>query len=55
MIPGDQKNMTTQWCSSGRPFTADTQALNTAFFKEDKKKIHDFYEITLSNFINFQH
>ena len=30
MIPEDQKNMTTQWCSTGRLFTAATQALNTS-------------------------
>ena len=29
MIPEIQKNMTTQWCSTGRLFTAATQALNT--------------------------
>jgi len=29
MIPEDQKNITTQWCSTGRTFTAATQALNT--------------------------
>jgi len=28
MIPEDQKNMTTQWCSTGRLFTAATQALS---------------------------
>jgi len=30
MIPEEQKNMTTQWCSTGRLFTAATQALNTS-------------------------
>jgi len=28
MIPEDQKNITTQWCSTGRLLTAATQALN---------------------------
>ena len=32
MIPEDQKKMTTQWCSTGRPFTAATQALNETTF-----------------------
>ena len=31
MIPEDQKNMTTHWCSMGRLFTAATQALNTSY------------------------
>jgi len=33
MIPEDQKNMTTQWCSTGRLFTAATQAPNTSCSK----------------------
>ena len=33
MIPEDQKNITTQWCSTGRLFTAATQALNRGLLK----------------------
>ena len=33
MIPEDEKSMTTQWCSTGRLFTAATQALNASCSK----------------------
>jgi len=33
MIPEDQTNITTQWCITGRRFTAATQALNTSCSK----------------------
>jgi len=36
MIPEDQKNMTTQLCSTGPHFTVATQALNTSCSKSDK-------------------
>ena len=37
MVPEDQKNMTTQGCSTGRLFTAATQALITNFYKQIRK------------------
>jgi len=36
MIHKDQKNRTTQWWSTGRHFTAATQALNTICIKLNK-------------------
>jgi len=35
MIPEDQKNMTTQGCSTGRRFTAATQRLNLIWFNNE--------------------
>jgi len=38
MIPEDQKNITSQWCSTGRHFTAATQALNTSCNSTEKRE-----------------
>jgi len=38
MIPEDQKNMTTQWWSTGRHFTAATQANKKQKTKQKMKK-----------------
>ena len=43
MTPEDQKNMTTQWYSTGRLFTAATQALNTSCSKSTFRKENGLY------------
>jgi len=54
MIPEDQKNMTSQWCSTGRLFTAATQALNTScsnikLMKGKAPRKHSLHEKTAAS------
>jgi len=42
MIPEDQKNMTTQLCSTGRLFTAATQLTFVTHFVKSKFEIHQW-------------